>query len=53
MVKAEDALSTEKKKAAEAVAADLESEFSEVNAACDTAVEQMASLSQAELANVR
>ncbi len=53
VVKAEDAAAAEKKKAAEAVSNDLEGEFAEVNAAIEGALDQLAALSQAELAAVR
>ncbi len=53
VVKTEDAAAAEKKKAAEAVSNDLEAEFAEVNAACEAALDQLAAISQAELAAVR
>ena len=52
-MKAEDAAAAEKEKAAEAVSLDLEGEFAEVNAACEAALDQVAALTQAELAAVR
>ncbi len=53
VVKAEDGTVGDKKKITEAISNDLDAEFSEVNAALDTAVDVLGGLTQPEIAAVR